>query len=83
MVAPAVIAAGATAGSGLLQGILQLEAEKRRQRLEQERFDVTREDRRFSQELQGRRDQIAQPGKEATRESQTLQNLLANLRATI
>jgi hypothetical protein len=80
---PAVAMAIGTAGAGMLQGILDAEAEKRKLAWEKQKWADQQREQRFSQELSARNQMVAQPGREVQRETQTLQNLLANLRGTI
>lgn len=77
------VLAGATAGSGLLQGILNLEAEKRRLAMERAKFDIKQREQRFRQELAAREAIMAQPERERQAETQALQQLTAALGRTI
>ena len=80
---PASMNAIGTAGSGLLQGILALEAKKRRLAWDKQKWADEKEQTRFAQELAARQQLAAQPGVEAQRSTQTLQSLISNLGRTI
>jgi len=78
----AVVTAGATAGAGLLQGILSMEAEKRKLALEKSQWEAQQRENRFSQELSVRSQLAQQPTNYANQQSNTLQGLIQALGGT-
>lgn len=78
----AAITAGATAGAGLLQGILAMEAEKRKLALEKSQWEAQQRENRFSQELSVRSQLAQQPTTYANQQSNTLQGLIQALGGT-
>lgn len=79
---PVVGAAVATAGAGLLQGILAMEAEKRKLALEKSKWETQQRENRFSQELSVRSQLAQQPTNYANQQSNTLQGLIQALGGT-
>ena len=79
---PSTAIAAGTMGAGLLQGILQMEADKRRLAQERAQFGVQQQENRFSQELSARNQQMQQPMVNAQQQSQTLQGLMQALGGT-
>lgn len=77
-----LIAGAATAGSGLLQGILQMESDKRRLAMERKQFEIQQKENRFAQELAARNQIAEQPLQNANYNTAILQNLISALGGT-
>ena len=75
------IAAG-TIGAGLLQGIMQMESDKRKLALDRAKFGIEQQENRFSQQLAAQNQQMQQPMVNASQQSQTLQGLISALGGT-
>lgn len=74
--------AGGTMAVGLLQGIMQMEAEKRRLAMEKYQWDQAQKENRFNQEMAMRNQQAMAPVQNAQQNSQSLQGLMSSLGGT-
>lgn len=82
MVSEAAYTAGGTAASGLIQGLLSMESEKRKLRLQKSQFDTQQRENRLSQELGLMQQQAQAPIQQAQQQAGTYAGLIQALGGT-
>lgn len=79
---PVTVAAAGTAASGLIQGLLSMETEKRKLKLQKGQFDIQQRENRLAQEVGMMQQQAAAPVQQGQAQAQTYQNLIQALGGT-